>query len=108
MKNEETSLFRHRLKIAMELNNLTQAQLSRKVGLNKGYISSYLGGKYEPKQDKIFLLSQALNVTPSWLMGYDELYKNELFKSDYDKLSKENKEKVNELIQFYLNNQRKE
>ncbi|MGA0525445.1 hypothetical protein ACO2WH_26760, partial [Escherichia coli] len=31
----------------------------------------YLKGEYEAKQDKVDLLSKALQVSPAWLMGYD-------------------------------------
>ena len=34
-------------------------------------MSEYLSGLYEPKQDKIYLMAQALNVDPVWLMGFD-------------------------------------
>ena len=35
-------------------------------------MSEYLTGKYEPKQDKIALIARALNVSPAWLMGFDD------------------------------------
>ena len=28
--------------------------------------------KYEPKQDKIAIIAESLNVSPVWLIGYDE------------------------------------
>jgi repressor LexA len=60
-----------RLKMLMEKNNMTAAELSRKSGIRASSISDYLTGKYEPKQDKIDRLAQALNVSPAWLMGYE-------------------------------------
>ena len=50
---------------------MTAAELSRKSGIRASSISDYLTGKYEPKQDKIDQLAQALNVSPAWLMGYE-------------------------------------
>jgi transcriptional regulator with XRE-family HTH domain len=50
---------------------MTQADLCTKAKISKSSLSEYISGKYEPKQDKIFMLSQALNVDPVWLMGYD-------------------------------------
>lgn len=35
-------------------------------------ISDWLNNRYEPKQDKVYLLANALNVSPAWLLGYDE------------------------------------
>ena len=39
--------------------------------MNKSDISQYVSGKVEPNQDKLFVLSLALNVSEGWLMGYD-------------------------------------
>lgn len=41
------------------------------VKMNKSDLSQYCSGKVEPNQDKLFILSEALNVNISWLMGYD-------------------------------------
>lgn len=41
------------------------------VKLNKSDISQYLSGKATPNQDKLVVLSMALNVSEAWLMGYD-------------------------------------
>ena len=48
-----------------------QADLVRETGLDRGSVSSYLSGKYEPKQKAIYKMARALNVSESWLMGYD-------------------------------------
>lgn len=61
----------NRLKKAMTIRGLRQADLSEKTGIVKSAISQYLSGKVTPKQDKIFLLSEALSVSPAWLMGAD-------------------------------------
>lgn len=59
-----------RLRKAMEVAGKKQADLVRETGLDRGSISSYLSGKYEPKQKAIYKLSQALGVSESWLLGY--------------------------------------
>lgn len=61
-----------RLQTALDINNMTAAELSRKTGISKGSISQYLKGTIVPKQDKIYAFSQALNVTPAWLMAFDD------------------------------------
>ena len=43
------------------------------VKINKSDISQYLSGKVKPGQEKLSMLSMALGVTESWLMGYDSL-----------------------------------
>ena len=60
-----------RLKEALAAAGKKQADLVRETGLDRGAISSYLSGKYEPKQKAIYKMSKALNVSESWLMGYD-------------------------------------
>lgn len=60
-----------RLKEAMELRKKKQADLVRETGIDKGSISHYLSGRYEPKQDAVCKLSVALDVAELWLWGYD-------------------------------------
>ena len=60
-----------RIQEAMYLNNLKQSDLVEKTGISKGALSSYISGRYTPKQQNIFLISKALNVNEAWLMGND-------------------------------------
>jgi transcriptional regulator with XRE-family HTH domain len=55
----------------MDAKGKKQADLVRETGLDRGSISSYLSGKYEPKQKAIFKLSKALGVSEAWLLGYE-------------------------------------
>lgn len=45
------------------------------VKLNKNDLSQYINAKFIPKQDKLAVLAEALNVTEPWLMGYDDVPK---------------------------------
>ena len=60
-----------RLSEALRLSGKKQADLMRETGLDRGAISSYLSGKYEPKQKAIYLMARALDVNEAWLMGYE-------------------------------------
>jgi transcriptional regulator with XRE-family HTH domain len=60
-----------RLRIALDRSGKKQADLVRETGLDRGAISSYLSGKYEPKQRAIYALAVALDVNEAWLLGYD-------------------------------------
>ena len=53
------------------IRNITQADLIKSTGITKSSISSYINGKYEPKHDNIYKIAKALNVSESWLMGFD-------------------------------------
>lgn len=69
-----------RLKEIMNERNLRQVDIldmvapySKKlnVRLAKNDLSQYVSGKVEPSQEKLTLLSLALEVNEPWLMGYD-------------------------------------
>lgn len=60
-----------RLKKALSIRNMKQSELCAKTKISKSVLSEYISGVYEPKQDRVFILSQALNVDPVWLMGFD-------------------------------------
>lgn len=60
-----------RLKKALELREMTQADLVKRTGIGKSSISTYLSGEYEPKQKNTYKLAKALNVNEAWLMGLD-------------------------------------
>lgn len=63
--------FDNRLQKALNMRHMKPIQLSEKTGLDKSLISNYLSGNYKAKQDNLTLLSTALNVSETWLMGYD-------------------------------------
>ena len=69
--------FINRLKSIMSERKITQSELSKRTGIRQSSISDYLNGRYEPKQDKIYLIAQTLGVSPSWLLGYDETTSNQ-------------------------------
>lgn len=60
-----------RIRKAMDARGKKQADLMRETGLDRGAISSYLAGKYEPKQKAIFKLARALDVSEAWLLGHE-------------------------------------
>ena len=61
----------NRLNLAMEMRNMKAVNLSEKTGIGKSSISQYRNGIVNPKQDRIYLMAQALNVNEMWLMGHD-------------------------------------
>ena len=60
-----------RLAKALLVRNMRQADLAEKTKIPKSSLSLYLKGAYEPKDDRIYVLAQALQVSEAWLMGYD-------------------------------------
>ena len=67
----EKAEIKDRIREAMELRELTQSELSEKAKIDKGQLSSYLSGKYKPRQRNIEALAKTLNVDEAWLMGFD-------------------------------------
>ncbi|EEV69905.1 predicted protein [Staphylococcus aureus A9635] len=63
--------FKERLREAIIAKNMSQSELSRLTGIGRNSISDYLKGKYEAKQDKIYIIAKVLNVSEAWLLGYD-------------------------------------
>lgn len=63
--------FAFRLNKAMNLRNIKPIELSEKSGIDKSKISSYMSGRYKPKQDGVYKIAEILNVNPAWLIGYD-------------------------------------
>lgn len=68
---DKIATFQDRITSALAENSITQAELARKTGIWASAISDYIKGKYEAKQDKLSMLARALNVSETWLMGYD-------------------------------------
>ena len=60
-----------RIKTAMNNAGKKQVDIVRETGIDKGALSHYLKGRYEPKQDVIHKLAKALDVSEMWLWGYD-------------------------------------
>ena len=77
----------NRLKIAMNNAGKKQIDIVRETGIDKGSMSHYLKGNYEPKQDVIFILAKALNVSEMWLWGYDCAMNRTLEQKNNDALS---------------------
>lgn len=72
--------FSERLNQAMKIRSLRQVDVleaakpyCEKYGikLTKSDLSQYVSGKFEPRQEKLTILSLALSVSEAWLMGYD-------------------------------------
>ena len=60
-----------RLQMALDIRNMKQSDLVETTGIGKSSISTYLSGKYEPKQRNIYKMAKALNINEAWLMGED-------------------------------------
>ena len=71
MYEERKSNCSERIATALAIRNMKQSELCEKTKIPKSAISQYVSGAFEPKQDRIYLIAQALEVSEAWLMGYD-------------------------------------
>ena len=71
MNKEKTEACGKRIEKALTIRNMKQAELCKLANVPKSSLCLYLKGAYEPKQDRIFKMANVLNVSESWLMGYD-------------------------------------
>ncbi len=69
MKPIET--FQNRLSVALRIRDIKPVELHEKTGISESLISKYLSGKAIARQRKLSLISDTLNISPVWLMGYD-------------------------------------
>lgn len=58
-----------RIKTAMAIRGLKQKDLVEMTGIPKSAISQYCSGSFCPKQTRLHLLANALQVDEAWLMG---------------------------------------
>ena len=93
MLNRWVSTFADRLNEALAIRNITPAELSRLTNISEGTISNYRKGKYTPKQKRLGLFAEALNVSVSWLLGADVPMEEKPANSESDK-SETNTEKT--------------
>ena len=71
MYSERIASCGSRIKSGLKIRGLKQADLCQITKIPKSAISQYISGAFEPKQDRIYLISKALNVSEAWLMGFD-------------------------------------
>ena len=71
MEYDRVATCAERIKKALFIKGMKQSDLCRLTNIPKSALSQYISGAFEPKQDRIYLMTQALNVSEAWLMGLD-------------------------------------
>ena len=71
MKEERRTEIKDRLREALDARNMRAADLVEASGVPKSAISFYLAGKSKPKADRLYIIAKALNVSETWLLGYN-------------------------------------
>ena len=106
-------IVKDRLNEALKYRSLTASQLAEKSGVNKSSVSRYLSGERIPRSDAIYKMATALNVDPSWILGYNvpmtpdfviQLDDQKLI-VEVEKLSPENKERLKDFLSYLITKQ---
>lgn len=61
-----------RLRKLFESSGLTQSDICKQTDINKGALSSYLSGRYFPKQKSLEKLANIFGVSIEYLMGLSD------------------------------------
>jgi hypothetical protein len=86
-------------------SKLSQTEICEKTGITKGALSSYLKGRYFPKQQALDKLAEVLETTVDYLMGNNEEEFTPKFKilaRNFEKLDEKNKNTILKMIEVMI------
>ena len=88
MREEEWKIkFPKQIKSILELKNMSQRQLAKRMKISEVSVSRYLNGERIPKGNILISMAKALNCHVSWLLEFDK----------FDELQKDKAVKLYEL-----------
>ena len=105
MYEPRTESCANRIRTALKCRRMKQVELCRLANVPESSLSLYLKGAYEPKQDKIYSMANALNVSEAWLMGYDVPMERESIKKTNTIEVTEDEQKLLEIFRLVPENQ---
>ena len=82
---EQKESFKDRYIQALNESELSAADISRLTGISESTLSQYKTGYAATKRDKLQKISNALSVSPSWLMGLESDKKEKPFELEEEK-----------------------
>ena len=62
---------RNRIREALSIRNMKQVELCERTGIKKSSLNSWIGQRWQPKQDALMKMAKTLDVSEMWLAGYD-------------------------------------
>ena len=97
-------IIKDKINEALKMRGMTASDLAKKSGIAKSSISRYLTGENIPRSIAIEKIATALNVSPTWILGYNVTTDGQ--EIDVDKLTDENKTRLIAYYQALLDTQR--
>ena len=100
--------FRIRFKKALSIRNMKPSELSEITSISKSTIRHYMSLYTKTKSDKLYSISKALDVSETWLMGYDvpmeysQMIIGEEIQQILFQISKELQIPYNELLHIFI------
>ena len=61
----------NRIREALSLRGMKQVELCEKTGIKKSALNNWLSQRWQPKQEPLYKMARALDVSELWLAGYD-------------------------------------
>ena len=71
MKPEKVCSSNDRIREILNHFQINQTEFCKRTGVQKSALSNYLNGNRLPRQDQLFKIAEAFNISAAWLMGYD-------------------------------------
>ena len=106
MKNEKSRITAKRIKELRSNCNFTMVDLAEKVGVSKSTIAKWENGYVDNmRQDRVKKLAEIFNVSPAYIMGYDDIEQKEReqrFTERYSQLDEGQQKLVDDLIENFL------
>ena len=62
---------KNRLQFALNERKMKPVELSEKTKIPKSSISQYMSGHAKPSGERVYLISNALDINEAWLLGFD-------------------------------------
>jgi transcriptional regulator with XRE-family HTH domain len=62
---------RNRIREALSIRNMKQVELCERTGIKKSSLNSWIGQRWQPKQEALMKMAKTLDVSEMWLAGYD-------------------------------------
>lgn len=100
---ERVSNFGKRLRILLDLNNMSANELAIKLDISKSLISRYLSNQAVAKQDRIDQIARFFHVSHAWILGYDcEMYVPDLKVNIIKTIENFDESQLNEVYKYVI------